>query len=283
LGRLDLEEFGAIVVNHTFGFPFDTASLKKRYKGVVIENAAHAWGAQWNEKQVGMDGDAGLFSMYKQMGNFNGGWLWSRDEQLQKKHSVLKINSFWWTEKLQLLWRWQGVHQALLRQWRKQKSLPEAIVHSQMGWNIQKVHPLVQALFAVQWKGLEERVKKRTQVAQKILDGLSNEWIPQQSLEKNTATSKGRPSTFNLTLRLKQPDPFKRDAVVLALRRQGIFVDRLWHNAVVVEPDYQAYVKGTCETARSLAQSVINVPLSEDYDSNAIHHLVSQLNQEVNS
>lgn len=282
LSKLDLDEFGAIVVSHTFGVPFETSRLKKAYKGFLIEDAAHAWGSEWNGKQIGMEGDVGLFSLYKQVGNLNGGWLWTRDLKLREAYEKLPPNKFSFSEKLQLLWKWEGPHQAILRAWRKHTRFPQSENPSQITWTLQKLHPLIQSLFAAQWPDLEFDIQKREHVAQSILKQLSHEWIPQH-LSPEAEKAHARPSYFNLTLRLKDPYFLKRDAIVLDLRRKGIFVDRLWHNAAAVEPAYQKYLHGSCEVAQRLAHSVLNVPLRGDYTSEEIHRLVSHLNEAVNS
>ena len=66
-------------------------SLKKKYKLLLLEDCALSLGARYNNKHVGLIGDAGVFSFYpvKHITSAEGGMIITNNKSLAKK---LKIN-----------------------------------------------------------------------------------------------------------------------------------------------------------------------------------------------
>ncbi len=74
----------AVIATHLFGFPMDMGALMDVARGAhvrVIEDCAHAVGAQVGDRRVGGIGDAGFFSfgVSKDLNTFAGGMVVSRD------------------------------------------------------------------------------------------------------------------------------------------------------------------------------------------------------------
>ena len=99
--------------------------------------------------------------------------------------------------------------------------------------------------------------------------------IPQRI---NTASE---PSGFNFSLRLRPEIAHIRDGLLVALRRRGIFLDRLWHDAPVSLPFFRDYLKHDCSNAELLAKSVINMPVKECYQKSDINCLFDILEGEI--
>ncbi|MDW7682481.1 MAG: DegT/DnrJ/EryC1/StrS family aminotransferase, partial [bacterium] len=89
VGRIEAaltERSKAIMPVHFGGRPCDMekiSQLAKKHKLVVVEDAAQAWGSEWNGKKVGALGDAGCFSFQssKNITCAEGGIILTNDEQ----------------------------------------------------------------------------------------------------------------------------------------------------------------------------------------------------------
>jgi dTDP-4-amino-4,6-dideoxygalactose transaminase len=80
----------AIIATHMFGQPVDMEGIleiAKEYKIKVIEDCAHALGAEYSGKKVGSMGDVGIFSfgLGKNMPCFGGGMITTNDVHLFEK------------------------------------------------------------------------------------------------------------------------------------------------------------------------------------------------------
>jgi dTDP-4-amino-4,6-dideoxygalactose transaminase len=74
----------AILPTHLYGMACDLdpiLALAKRHHLKVVEDCAHALGAQYKGRMVGTDGDASFFSFqaFKPLNTFGGGLTWVRD------------------------------------------------------------------------------------------------------------------------------------------------------------------------------------------------------------
>ena len=81
------------------------------------------------------------------------------------------------------------------------------------------------------------------------------------------------PAWFNFSVRLLPEFARIRDALLIALRRKGIFGDRLWHDSPVVLNTFHDYLEDNCPNARLLAKSVINLPIKADYQERDVDYL----------
>ncbi|MBI4436814.1 MAG: DegT/DnrJ/EryC1/StrS family aminotransferase [Candidatus Omnitrophica bacterium] len=89
----------AIVPIHTYGHPADMdplVSLSQRKNLVVIEDAAHAHGAEYKGKRAGGFGQAACFSFYanKIITTGEGGMITTNDEAFAEKARMLRDHAF---------------------------------------------------------------------------------------------------------------------------------------------------------------------------------------------
>jgi len=80
----------AVVINHIFGYPEDIDNIKNiiNFSGkkiFLIEDAAHALGANYNGKKVGNFGDIGIFSFTKNIINLGGGVITTNNQLIAEK------------------------------------------------------------------------------------------------------------------------------------------------------------------------------------------------------
>ncbi|MBU1119085.1 aminotransferase class I/II-fold pyridoxal phosphate-dependent enzyme [Patescibacteria group bacterium] len=84
------EKTKAIIVQHTFGKPADMdaiVEIVKRYNLIIIEDVAHALGAEYKGKKVGSFGDAAIFSFGrdKVISGVSGGAVSCKDDSISKR------------------------------------------------------------------------------------------------------------------------------------------------------------------------------------------------------
>ena len=88
----------AIIAVHLFGQPADMDAIMRIAKEsnlLVIEDAAQAIGARWQNQMVGSIGDVGCFSFYptKNLGGFgDGGMLTTNSPELAKQLGLLRVH-----------------------------------------------------------------------------------------------------------------------------------------------------------------------------------------------
>ena len=135
----------AIIVVHLWGLPCEMDEIMevaKRYNIKVIEDAAHAHGAEYKGKKVGSIGDIGCFSFQasKLMVGIEGGMLVTNNQGYYERAMALG-------------------------HYRRLKSLPPKSIYQKyhatcFGFKY-RIHPLAAAIARVQLKHLDERNKKR--------------------------------------------------------------------------------------------------------------------------
>ncbi len=89
----------AILVVHMYGHPSDMdaiMNIAKKYKLLVIEDAAEAHGAEYNGKKVGSFGDIACFSFYanKIINTGEGGMLLTSNKQFKERARTLRNLGF---------------------------------------------------------------------------------------------------------------------------------------------------------------------------------------------
>ena len=98
----------AVIIQHTFGCPANLEEILKIAKEknlIVIEDCAHALGAEYKNKKVGTFGDASFFSFGrdKVLSSVFGGMIATDDDKLQEKLekiiAAFKYSSRLWTVK----------------------------------------------------------------------------------------------------------------------------------------------------------------------------------------
>jgi dTDP-4-amino-4,6-dideoxygalactose transaminase len=94
----------AILPTHLYGMACDLdpiLALAKRHNLKVVEDCAHALGAQYKNQMVGTHGDASFFSFqaFKPLNTFGGGLTWVRDADVAKRVRELADAEEWPSEK----------------------------------------------------------------------------------------------------------------------------------------------------------------------------------------
>lgn len=271
--NLDIEKIPlktkCLVAVHTFGNPVDISKIKKRLgdKAFIIEDCAHAIFSKQAGKYVGCQGDAILFSFYKQIANINGALLFSKKKliETQSEEGVLK-------HARRLIIKTNGWHQKLL-DLKRRSYLPKI---ERQRWTDFKPSHLTFFLFSSGLKKLKKEVGKRQKTAfwyQKRAEK-SRFFYPQ------IAEKKDRPSFYQFALRLEPQLAGKREEIVMALRKKDVIIDRLWHQAPIAMERYKRFRK-KCPHALLLAKTIINLPIKSDYTKGDVNELFKKIDETI--
>ncbi len=234
------KDCGNVFAVHTFGNPMDLRQLKDK---TIIEDCAHALFAQANGRYVGDSGDYVLFSLYKQTPNICGAMLLSKDELgLQG----LKGEHLPWMRLIPSSKEF-GFFSDIVR---ARRPLPEsknteAAAEAPDGRAFR--------LFAEGFGRLREEVEGRNRLAEHYRKRVEESTF----LRTQETASGGRHSYYNFSVRLTEGGRRERDLLLLQLRKEKIFCDRMWYDAPAG--------KNGCPNALKLSDSVINLPIRAAY------------------
>lgn len=252
LQKVDLSKVDAVFLNHTFGFPADIKALREKLKGTavkIIEDRAHGWFIDTR----GEHGDIILCSLYKQIQNSGGGLMIAHEDW---SVAYAKLPPSRGGEFAQRLWKVSGVR-ALVRTIRKRKGLYEPEVPESMQWKVERASPFSEQRFKENFDRLEADVKSR-RVALKTL-------MPDLNAERSSA------SIVSVVV------DGDRDRQMKRLRREGIFLDRMWMNAPAVLPRYQKYLQGECPVSRRVAHGIVNLNFCSEIPVEDTQEVLSRL------
>ncbi len=214
LGRAS--DFPLVLVCHTFGARCEVPDN-------AIEDCAHFLSKE-------REGKAAFYSMSKQLPNIRGGYI-ETDEELDNSHLLCDRYSFF-----EILIKLAGPQRALINFLRSKKGLPECELDTD--WDVRKASWLVFGHDPSENLRIWEQLKGHFEKL-----GL-REFFAMQEMPEGSVP-------FNFSVRLKEDSSRRRDEILLALRRKGVFGDRLWYNADTSD----------LPNATLLSRTVINLPL----------------------
>lgn len=252
----------AILAVHTFGNPLSLDiynGLAESDRPFLISDNARSLFSEINAKPADSDADAIILNLHKQTGLPDGALLWSKkliftaEFSHQKKFTIReKFTQIASLKKVQTLVNF------IRRQRHLDKNTLESFEFKEHACSKYSVNRLSESL-----NRLKMDIEKRRLLAPFYEHNLSKNFIPQKKV--------GRPSYPFFSIRLK-PELLKyRDELLFAMRKKGIFCDRLWHDS-----PHQGL-----KNAKLLAESVINLPLKGDYSETEICYICASLDAEL--
>ena len=140
----------AIIVTHIYSFPNDMDKILKickKYKILIIEDAAEVLGLSYKDRKCGSFGDLSTFSFYanKQITTGEGGMISTNDKKLYEKCESLKNLCFGKTDRFN---------------------------HEDIGWNYRLTN-MQAALGLSQLKDIDKIVKRKMQIGNYYFKGLN--------------------------------------------------------------------------------------------------------------
>lgn len=215
LAKINLAKIDGIFVNHTFGNMVDIEKVKKiigQRKIFIIEDFAGA------PPQAELRGDFGLISFHKKLANVGGGALLT-SHNFDEPYSKLQLTRLSLAELRHLVFILNTPLRKILNLRRRKSPLFIAENCSKMRWEIRKASNLSEKIFtSTPFHFAPESVKKSYE------KNLNTKFFTSQKM-----SAKSEPFHFNFCL--NAPYEKHRDALLLTLRRRGVFADRMWYNS----------------------------------------------------
>lgn len=233
----DLDDVGAILICHTFGAKKSLPKIKNG-KVLIIEDCAHFLTKE-------LEGDYGLYSMYKQLPNLRGGFIVTKNEDLLSAYKAIRQEKFSLKDYRDYLIRLRG-ERGVLNFFRARKSVPMSDFDDEERIDVARASGIISGLYEVTRNRFdpEKNLRIYYELKEYFLKKGFCEYFYMQEMPEGSVPC-------NFSIRLRRDDFATRDSILLRLRRSGIFADRLWYNAET----------HGCPHASILTRTVINLPL----------------------
>ncbi len=235
----------AIIPVHFAGLPCEMDEINEIAESkdlAVIEDAAHAIGAEYKGRKVGCGGTATFsFHPVKAITTGEGGMVVTSDNEMAQKIRALRTH---------------GITKDA-----RQRSLPAAGWYNAMehlGFNY-RITDFQAALGSSQLSRLDSFIRRRNEIAKTYADGLSG--IPGLVLPENQPSKRSAWHIYCIRLKTGKWTA-SRDEVFAALRAENIGVN-VHYLPVYLHPYYQrlGYTEGLCPSAEKAFLEEITLPL----------------------
>lgn len=238
----------AILPVHFAGLPVDLEvvyGLAKKYQLRVIEDAAHAIGAQYKGKRLGSFGDTQVFSFHpnKNMTTGEGGCIATRDAQLAQRVSVL---------------RFHGIDRDAFDRHTLKGSHHYDVIEPGFKYNMLDLQA---ALGLHQLPKLDDFIQKRAKIVAQYREALAD--CPQVTLPGESANQEGH--AWHLMTVFINPEHAKvsRDEFMLQMKQQQIGTG-YHYQAVHLYSYYQkqfGFKRGDFPVAEDISDRIVSLPL----------------------
>ena len=263
----------AVIVQHTFGLPADIDEIIKICQEnnlLLIEDCAHALGAEYKRQKIGTFGRVSFFSFSrdKVISSVYGGMAATNDEELAKKikeyQEKIGYPSYFWVfqqllhpvlmnflilptykifgKSILILFQWLYILSKAVH-WREKRA-------KRPGYFPKRLPSALAILAQNQLKKVERFNAHRKQVAEFYRQELGNTAFE---------LPRGKEQIF-LRFTIKYP---KASEIIKAAWQQNILIGD-WYDSVIAPADTKlvkmGYIKGSCPKAEKLARETLNLP-----------------------
>jgi dTDP-4-amino-4,6-dideoxygalactose transaminase len=252
----------AVILIHTYGAPCKVKpilDLKEEFGFFLIEDCAHALGAKYRGKSVGCFGDISLFSMYKTIPNFGGGFLVINTKELfkdfKKEKEKLSLSD------LALLMHKMAPHLetkilkkliGILPRFRAEggsKLVP-----------LRRCNDLVKAIFNFYFDEIPKWIKSKEKIAKEY-----SRRIRKIDLAVSQRVD-GESAWMNYSVRVL--DQSVRNNVLREMKKRGILCDKMWYDLPIYSRELKRKYRlklAEFKNAVLLSRSVLNLPLHHHF------------------
>jgi perosamine synthetase len=288
----------AVMIQHTFGWPAQIEEILKIAKEnnlYLIEDCAHALGAEYQGKFCGTFGEAAFFSFGRDkiISSVFGGMVVTDDEKIGERIREFRgkldyPSNFWIFQQLlhpvlinclilPVCRLNQYLGMVLLGLCHKLSILSKAVYKKEKRGEMPEYFPkrfpnALAALALNQFRKLERLNKHRQEMArfyEKELENAGFNLPFARSREGRTPTFMRYPVLANKEFDERSSSLALRsaratDEILKLARKNKIFLDDSWRKSPVIPPDTNVdkmkYLPGSCPEAEKVAQSIVNLP-----------------------
>lgn len=248
----------AIIPVHFAGYPCDMDKISyigKKYKLIVIEDAAHAIGSKYKGKKIGSLGNEAVFSFYatKNLTCGEGGMVVSKNKKLIEK--IRKLSYF-------------GINKQAFNRYTKRGNWYYEIEELGYKYNMDSIHA---AIGLVQLKKLDEMNERRRHIAKLYKKGLDKR-------VRFTEDNKIHYHSYHLFPILVDTKMIKRNKLIEKLKERNIgtgvhFIPLHKHH----------YYKSICSgknfpVADRLYKEVVSLPMFPGMSDSDVYYVVDNIN-----
>jgi dTDP-4-amino-4,6-dideoxygalactose transaminase len=248
----------AIIIVHFAGYPCDLdeiIAVAKKHKIILIEDVAHAIGAEYKGKKCGTFGDIACFSFFsnKNLSTGEGGMFVTKDKIVDEKARLLRSHGL----TSMTIDRHEG------------KTVSYDVVRPGLNYRLDEIRA---ALGIVQLSKLDNNNRKRSELVNLYLKLLSSEnelIIPWRQLPDFVMSSY---HIFPVLL----PKNIERLSIMNALKDEGIQTS-IHYPAFNKFLFYQTVIKEKLPVADQISDRVLTLPLYPDMQPDAVHEVCKHL------
>jgi perosamine synthetase len=249
VARLVTPRTKAVIPVHLYGHPAPMDAINElaaAYNLLVIEDAAEAHGAAVNGKRTGGLGKIGAFSFYanKTITTGEGGMLTTDDGELAARCRLLRDHAM----------------PPQRRYW-----------HEEVGFNYRMTN-LQAAVGVAQMERIEEFIQRKRQIAgsyRQGLNGIAGITLPPEASGYTN-------SYWMVSVLIDPPFPLERDALILALRDQGVDSRPFFHPMDTLPPYRQENFR---PVSLSLSRRGLNLPSSPSLTREQVRYICEVIHQ----
>jgi len=232
VNRAVTKKTGAIVAVDLYGSPADLKPIREiadKHGLKVIEDAAQAHGAVYDNRPVGSYADVACWSFYasKNMTTGEGGMITTNDDEIAEKLRLIRSHG--------------------------EKEKYKSIL---LGHNY-RMPEIEAAIGIVQLKRLPKFLERRRENAEKLTAKLR----PLKNLQLPLEPKGCRNSWYLYTVRVKDADRKKRDTIVERLKKEGIGAEVYYPWPIHLMPYYRKFGKGRLPETEKASEQVFSLPV----------------------
>ncbi len=218
----------------------------------VIEDAAHACGAEYKGKKAGSLSDIGCFSFHavKNLATGDGGMITTNDEEVYEK--LLKL-------------RWLGINKSTYQ--RDAKGYSWYYDVEEIGFKTH-MNDITAAIGLVQLRKLDKMNAKRREIVKRYNEAFEDQdWI-ETPVEKEYVKS----SLHNYAIKVNNGD---RNGLIAHLAEKGISAG-VHYMPLYMHPIYKKLgIKGNCPVAHNVWKKVVILPLYPDMTEEDVEKVIN--------
>ena len=255
----------AITIVHYGGYPCDMKAvmeIAEEYNLKVIEDAAHAPGAEYKDKKCGTIGDIGCFSFFanKNLVTGEGGMIVTNDEELAEKIKIMRS------------------HGMTTLTWDRHMGHAHSYDVIELGYNY-RINEIASALGLVQLKKLKRNNEKRKRITAKYREDLKD--ISRISLPFSNYT-KEKPSYHIFPILLSEE--VSREKFMEDLKQKGIQTS-IYYPPIHLFSNYRkmfGFKGGTLPKTEFIGEHEVTLPLYPSMSVEDVKYIVACIGDILN-